>query len=61
MQRLMGVRYRDWNESNNLFSAHTGTVAEQFVSQELICLERQCAKSIVIVIQKSDCHPEKGN
>ena len=39
MQRLMGVRCRDWSESNNLFSAHTGAVAEQFVGQELICLE----------------------
>jgi hypothetical protein len=39
MQRLMGVRYRDWSENKNLFSAHTGAVAEQFVGQELICLE----------------------
>ena len=39
MQRLMGVRYRDWIESSNLFSAHTGAVTEQFVGQELICLE----------------------
>jgi len=39
MQCLMGIRYRDWSESDNLFSAHTGAVAEQFVGQELICLE----------------------
>jgi predicted AAA+ superfamily ATPase len=39
MQRLMGVRYRDWTDSNSLFSAHTGAVTEQFVGQELACLE----------------------
>jgi predicted AAA+ superfamily ATPase len=39
MQRLMGVRYRDWRENNNLFSTHTGAVAEQFVGQELIGLK----------------------
>jgi predicted AAA+ superfamily ATPase len=39
MQCLMGIRYRDWSENDNLFSTHTGAVAEQFVGQELICLE----------------------
>ncbi len=39
MQCLMGTRYRDWAENRNLFSAHTGAIAEQFVGQELIALE----------------------
>lgn len=39
MQRLMGTRYRDWTENRNLFSAHTGAVAEQFVGQELSDME----------------------
>jgi uncharacterized protein len=39
MQRLMGTRYRDWVENRDLFSAHTGAVAEQFVGQELAALD----------------------
>jgi uncharacterized protein len=39
MQRLMGTRYRNWVENRDLFSAHTGAVAEQFVGQELTALE----------------------
>lgn len=39
MQRLMGTRYRDWVENTDLFSSHTGAVAEQFVGQELAVLD----------------------
>jgi len=38
-QRLMGTRYRDWSDKKNLFSSHSGAVAEQFVGQELVSLE----------------------
>ena len=40
MQRLMNTRYRDWMENKNIFSSHSGAVAEQYVGQELIALER---------------------
>jgi len=39
MQRLMGTRYREWSNNENLVSAHTGAIAEQFVGQELVSLE----------------------
>ncbi len=39
VQRLMGIRYRDWIENKSLFSAHIGGIAEQFVGQELMALE----------------------
>jgi uncharacterized protein len=39
MQRLLGFRYREWQEGLSLFSNHIGAVTEQFVGQELSCLD----------------------
>ncbi|MBF0433288.1 MAG: ATP-binding protein [Fibrobacteria bacterium] len=38
MQRMIGASYQQWKEKQDLFPDYAGSIAEQFIGQELSCL-----------------------